>query len=245
MGGRQGGGKSVFLQNIAYHVLEAGKRVLFVSAEMGSTDLAGRWVTMISKQQVLRQNKEIDQAKAMEAVGQVSAWGNRLMVHELVSVAGVEQALKDFPGQIDLVCVDYLQKLSAINPRAKSEYERVSEVSRTLDNLCQRYQVPMIVAAQFNRRAEGQQPTIADLRDSGQIEADADMVISLWQKPEEVKQGGQKIKIYIDVLKNRNGYQIHNGEGHEHALWFDKPNFTLYETDRRFDGVEVYGQSSE
>jgi replicative DNA helicase len=236
---RQGGGKSAFMQNVALDALQGGKRVLFVTAEMSSVDMGGRWATILSKQQIMRRSEQTDLSKSTDAIAEMHDWGDRLMVRELVNVAGVEQALKDFPGQIDLVCVDYLQKLSATNPRLKSEYERVSDVSRTLDNLCQRYQVPMLVAAQFNRKAEGQQPSIADLRDSGAIEADADMVISLWQKPGEPPIHGLT-KVYLDILKNRNGYTIHNGEGAECALWFDKPHFTFTDMAQQ---PEVYGHA--
>jgi hypothetical protein len=85
----------------------------------------------------------------------------------------------------------------------------VSDVARTLDNPCQRSQVPMVVTAQFNRRAKAQQPSIADLHDCGQIEADADMITSLWQKPSDQAVCGMT-KIYADVLKNRNGDALHN-----------------------------------
>jgi replicative DNA helicase len=239
---RQGGGKSAFLQNIVLHNARAGKRVLFVSAEMGSADLGGRWVTMLSRQQVLRFEGLEDRQAVMSAIAQLRAWKDRLLVQELVNVAGIEQTLRERRGSIDLVCVDYLQKLSPLNTKARSEYERVSDVSRTLDNLCQRYQVPMVVAAQFNRRAEGQQPSIADLRDSGQIEADADLVVSLWQKPDE--QGDPaKSKVYLDILKNRNGFTLHNSPGAEYALLFDKPRFVFHNIDQHREEATPYQEA--
>lgn len=231
IGARQGVGKSAFLQNQAMHTVETGKRVLFVSAEMGSDALAGRWATIKSKQQILRFDGIADMQAATRAAGEMSEWGDRLITAEMTSVAAIESQLKSSP--FDLVCVDYLQKMTSINPKPRSEYERVSEISRTLDNMCQKYQVPMMVAAQFNRRAEGIQPSIADLRDSGQIEADADMVISIWQKNQDKDIGGRE-KLYFDILKNRNGFTLHNSpdvpDSKEFSLWFDKPNFTIFDT---------------
>lgn len=231
IGARQGMGKSAFLQNQAMHTVETGKRVLFVSAEMGSDALAGRWATIKSKQQVLRFDGVVEMTAATRAMAEMSEWGDQLITAEMTSVAAIESQLKKAP--FDLVCVDYLQKMTGINPKPRSEYERVSEISRILDNLCQKYQVPMMVAAQFNRKAEGMQPSIADLRDSGQIEADADMVISLWQKNQDKNISGHE-KVYFDILKNRNGFTLHNSSddptGKEFSLWFDKPNFTIFDT---------------
>ncbi len=231
IGARQGMGKSAFLQNQAMHTVETGKRVLFVSAEMGSDALAGRWATIKSKQQVLRFDGVVDMTAATRAMAEMDEWGDRMVTAEMTSVAAIESQLKKSP--FDLVCVDYLQKMTGINPKPRSEYERVSEISRILDNLCQKYQVPMMVAAQFNRKAEGMQPSIADLRDSGQIEADADMVISLWQTNQDKNINGHE-KVYFDVLKNRNGFTLHNSletpTGKEFSLWFDKANFTIFDT---------------
>lgn len=228
---RQGGGKSAFLQQAALHALKQGKRVLFASGEMTPDDLAGRWITQLTHQQVLR-NETYDASLAALGMAEIEGWGDRLVVHALTNVKGVEDSLRDANGEIDIVFVDYLQKLSPISSRARSEYERVSEVSRTLDNLAQEYRVPMMVAAQFNRNAEGQQPSIADLRDSGQIEADADMVLSLWGKPEE-QTDPSKAKVYCDILKNRNGFTFKNTPGGEYALWFDKPHFSFAEIEYR------------
>lgn len=226
---RQAQGKSAFLQNIALHLATTNHKVLFVSAEMSAKDLAGRWTTILSKQQVLRPDGLNNMAAAMDGMGALAEIQHNLVGAEMTSVAGIEMLLKK--QEFDLVCVDYLQKLTSINPKPKSEYERVSEISRTLDNLCQKYQIPMVVAAQFNRRAEGQQPMISDLRDSGQIEADADMVISLWQKEKGVAVNGRE-KVSVDILKNRNGYSFFNGEsGLDHFLWFDKPHFTFSDPD--------------
>src|SRR5690606_7743684 len=101
---RQGMGKSSMLQNIGLHAIKAGKRVLFVSAEMGSTDLGGRWVTILSRQQVLRFEGLQNKQAAISAIEKIHEWRDRLLVQELVNVSGIEQTLRDRAGAIDLVC---------------------------------------------------------------------------------------------------------------------------------------------
>jgi replicative DNA helicase len=72
---------------------------------------------------------------------------------------------------------------------------------------------------------------MASLRSSGHIEQAADVIVSLWSKPGE-QTDPTRAKVYMDILKNRNGYTAING-AREYALWFNKPTFTFHEIDTR------------
>jgi replicative DNA helicase len=121
------------------------------------------------------------------------------------------------------VFVDYLQLIQAANPKSP-KYEQISQISMDLKNLAKEFGVPVIALAQLNRRIDGkpdERPTAGDLRDSGQIEQDADVIIMLSRKQseediledKEIAAGisqklyafGQKSLITLDVVKNRHG----------------------------------------
>mgnify|MGYP001255441810 CR=1 FL=1 len=89
------------------------------------------------------------------------------------------------------------------------------------------YQVPMLIAVQYNRQAADGQPQMSDIKDSGQIEQDADLIISLWEK-QEAQPGSSKQIIQYDILKNRNGAKLINGTK-SYALLFDKTSLTFSE----------------
>jgi replicative DNA helicase len=87
-------------------------------------------------------------------------------------------------------------------------YEQVSEISRSLKGLARELQIPIVILSQVSRAVEGKQPSIADLRDSGSIEQDADVVMLLHRerKPEDDSDSGHDfIETKLDIAKNRNG----------------------------------------
>jgi replicative DNA helicase len=124
---------------------------------------------------------------------------------------------------VKAVFVDYLQLIQAANPKAP-KYEQISQISMDLKNLAKEFGVPVVALAQLNRRIDGkpdERPSAGDLRDSGQIEQDADVIIMLSRKQSDediiedtkISRGesarlfayGQKSLITLDVVKNRHG----------------------------------------
>jgi replicative DNA helicase len=119
--------------------------------------------------------------------------------------------------------VDYLQLIAASNPKA-SAYEKVSQISIDLKNLAKEFNVAVVALAQLNRRVDNKpddKPNASDLRDSGQIEQDADVIVMLSRKQSEVDVArdaqimsgknpdrlafGSKSLLTMDVVKNRHG----------------------------------------
>ena len=128
---------------------------------------------------------------------------------------------------LDLVVVDYLQLLRANETRGKSQYEQVSEISRTLKAIAKETGVAIMALAQLSREVEkrpDKRPMLSDLRDSGQIEQDADLVLFLFREEyylskEKPPQHNEKYtdwqgaiadargKIDFIVAKRRNGVE--------------------------------------
>jgi replicative DNA helicase len=124
---------------------------------------------------------------------------------------------------VEVVVVDYLQLIQAANPKA-SAYEKVSQISIDLKNLAKEFNVAVVALAQLNRRVDNKpddKPNASDLRDSGQIEQDADVIVMLSRKQSELDVArdtailtkghvdklafGSKSLITMDVVKNRHG----------------------------------------
>jgi replicative DNA helicase len=117
-----------------------------------------------------------------------------------------------------------LQLISASNPKA-SAYEKVSQISIDLKNMAKEFNVAVVALAQLNRRVDNKpddKPNASDLRDSGQIEQDADVIVMLSRKQSDLDVArdtailkpnghpdrlafGQKSLLVMDVVKNRHG----------------------------------------
>lgn len=125
--------------------------------------------------------------------------------------------LKAQPGGLDMLIIDYLQLVKA-DTKGYSREEQVAEVSRSLKALAKELEIPVIALAQLNREVEkrhDKRPIIADLRESGQLEQDADMIIFAWRGEYygidfyETDDSGSAAStantILLDFAKNRNG----------------------------------------
>jgi replicative DNA helicase len=228
--GRPGTGKTAWLLQVAWKLAHEGKRVLFASAEMGKESLMQRICSHIAGRNLFSvvTDQERDAFnEALEVFGRTS-----FTIQDLTAVEQLKAHL-DKHHEYDVVFVDYLQQLHT-RSGGKGEFELVTSVTRQLDAMSKMFHLPFVVASQFSRAAEGMQPSMASLRSSGQIEQAADVIISLWSKPEE-QTDPTRAKVYMDILKNRNGFTVING-AREYALWFDKPVFTFRDIDNRRAG---------
>jgi replicative DNA helicase len=102
---------------------------------------------------------------------------------------------------VDLIVVDYLQL--ARSRQLENRVQEVSEISQGLKNLARELKVPVMALSQLSRAVEtrgGKKPQLADLRESGSIEQDADVVMFLWREDDENPEN-----IMLDISKHRNG----------------------------------------
>jgi replicative DNA helicase len=226
-GARPGVGKTVVGLQLAWEISRE-QDVLFFSLEMDKTDLLKRVVAgELDIDLGLIERGELDKDQR-RAVGQlISRVENRLIVADKggQTVAQLRSYLIAVKAKRDVqvVVVDYLQLIQAANPKA-SAYEKVSQISVDLKNLAKEFGVAVVALAQLNRRVDNKpddRPNASDLRDSGQIEQDADVIVMLSRKQSETDVArdaqivagnhpdrlafGAKSLITMDVVKNRHG----------------------------------------
>ena len=177
--GRPGVGKSAFALQVANNVLNHGYKVLFVSLEMGETELLERLVMHLSD--IDGNNMKTGDLTRSEwgqtsvAVDQISKYKLdintkvRSTAHLRVEIART---------QPDLVIVDQLGLLRE-EERHMSRREEITSITRKLKLMAMDFQIPIMALAQINRDANENYPTLANLKESGSIEEDANVVIML------------------------------------------------------------------
>ena len=205
---RPSGGKSAFVQGIADHVASIGVPVLFASVEMSEDELAKRELanrahvpTPRLRPPVARRDMEVVSLSSCE-IADLPLWISTRN-HGAAGVASEARGLAR-KGGLGLVCVDYLQLL--VSDQRERRELAVAESSRTLKRLAVDLGVPVVAACQLNREVEhrdGKRPRLADLRESGALEQDADLVLLLHQDTDAESPSFGTTEVI--VAKNRNG----------------------------------------
>lgn len=209
LGGRPGMGKTICAQNIAENAAMAGKRVLFFSLEMDPIELTERYLasqaTLPYSQVRARILTDPEKARVLAFA---AIWTDRLVWHRgtrnmaVNDIVAHARAIVEQRGPLDLVVVDYLGKLRPRSGGQMSLNERVGEIASDLKNAARELDLPFLVVQQLNRAVEGRPqrvPTMSDLRDSGVIEQEADIIILLGDED------GSRSDIKAFIAKNRNG----------------------------------------
>lgn len=195
IGARPSVGKSAFTQNIALNFAKTGGKVLFVSLEMNERDLMSRFFAMDSGIPVTRFSKikrsakdpsgsEAQQEMIFEACGEFSRKydENLTILHEerITSgkLSGILRHNRNFQ-KYDLIIVDYIQLLSDQTQRGMTNAQRVGDISRNLKILAGEQKACVVGVVQLNRSAEGVEPSLHHIKDSGSIEQDANTVLLL------------------------------------------------------------------
>lgn len=215
--GRPSMGKTAFSINIAEHVaLEVNKPVAIFSMEMGGTQLAMRMIGSVGKlnQHTLRTGKleDDDWSRMTHALGRLN--DAPIFIDESAALNSLElrsraRRLHRQNGGLGLIVIDYLQLMSS--PSGKSGENRateISEISRSLKALAKELQVPVIALSQLNRSLEqrpDKRPVMSDLRESGAIEQDADLILFIYRDEVYNPDSADKGKAEIIIGKQRNG----------------------------------------
>jgi replicative DNA helicase len=208
-------GKTAFSLNIAESmVIRQKKIVAYFSLEMSKESLVTRLLASMSKINMvsLRSGRldEYSWPRMIEAASILSE--AKLFIDETSGISPIEirsrcRRLKAQYG-LDCIIIDYLQ-LMKLKEKAESREREVSEISRTLKAIAKEFQVPVMALAQLNRGVEGRaekRPMLSDLRESGSIEQDADLIMMLYRddyydKDDPEKQG----RAEVIIAKQRNG----------------------------------------
>jgi len=217
---RPGTGKTSLALGIAAQVMgdarTQGYHVLFFSLEMGQRQLARR---LLSQETGIDQTRlrtgwieEDEWERLYDAVGHISEghlWIDDTPALSLVEMRTRARRLKSEHG-MDMIIVDYMQLMRAALLGGKGPENRVQEVSaisRGLKELARELDVPVLALAQLSRAVEQRAdkvPQLSDLRESGSIEADSDVVIFLHQ-PDPRKQDEESYTLHVMIAKHRNG----------------------------------------
>lgn len=212
IGARPGVGKTVVGLQIAYHLSHQGA-VSFHSLEMSKAELLNRLYAMTSSVYLGNIEKGRLNDYDWKALAEAK---NELAASNLVVIDKGGQTINDIRahartlqqnGGLKAIVVDYLGLIRDTIPGRK-RYEAVSEFSVALKTMARDFEVPVIALAQLNRQSEGRldkMPQLSDLRDSGAIEQDADVVMLLSRHRREKDREFEMTGFTIDVAKNRHG----------------------------------------
>jgi len=233
-------GKSALVCNIAENAVLDGKAVALFSLEMSESELAQRFVASqaMIKGEDLRRGKVPEQRwpKILEACQRLSA--APLFIDDSSDTGVLEVRAKarrlhsKTDGGLGLIIIDYLQ-LMRHEGRVESRVEQVSQISRSLKGLARELGVPVIALSQLSRAVEqrgkeDKKPILSDLRESGAIEQDADLVMFIYRDEYYDKDTEREGEADIIIAKHR------NGPVGEVVLTFRKeyPKFMNYARDR-------------
>ena len=210
-------GKTAFTLNIAQNVtMLYDKTVAFFSLEMGKEQLVGRILSSVagvSSEKLRRANMDpADWEKVIAAADRMSK--SKLFIDDTpgLTVQDMRSKLRRLKVEhgLDLVIVDYIQLMQGRNSGKGSEnrQQEVSEISRNLKLIAREFNVPVIALSQLSRSVESRpdkRPVLSDLRESGSLEQDADIVIFLYRDKyyDENSEKGDNAEVLI--RKNRNG----------------------------------------
>jgi len=217
VGARPSMGKTAFLLNIAQHAaLHNHVPTAIFSLEMSKEQLGNRMLAVESgiDSQIIRTGA-LDRPEYWDRISEIMPTLSRapLYIDDTPGITITEMRAKcrrlKIERQLGLVVVDYLQLMtSPASNRPESRQQEISEISRSLKALAKEINVPMLVAAQLSRAVEARKdhrPMLSDLRESGAIEQDADVVAFLYRdeyyNPDTLKKGHAE----VIIAKQRNG----------------------------------------
>jgi len=213
---RPGMGKTSFALNIAKYVAcKVKRRVAFFSLEMTKEQLASRLLSMeaLISGTTLRTGKlsQEEWVRLIEAGDVLSRTELYMDDTPGITVPEIKAKLRRLKG-VDLIVIDYLQLMSA-SRRIDNRVQEISEITRNLKILAKEFNVPVITLSQLSRASEQRsehKPQLSDLRDSGSIEQDADIVLFLYREDyykntEGAKEDADKNSGECIVAKNRHG----------------------------------------
>ena len=189
IGARPSVGKSIIGMNILMHNAEMGKRALLINREMVKKNFGRRMISaMMGLDTESMRGGRLDEAGVQTMLNGITAihqlpidvlnWPARPSEIESAVIEKIEE------GGLDLLVIDYLQRMEP-DGRYKNLNEAIGSITWALKNMAMRYKIPIVLLSQLNRDAANKRPNMANLRDSGNVEQDADTIILLHEPNEE------------------------------------------------------------
>ncbi len=207
-------GKTAFALNIARNMAaKSGISIAIFSLEMSKEQLVSRMLSMESRvdSQSMRTGdlRDEDWTKLVEGADVIGR--SRLIIDDTpgISVSALRSKCRKYKLEHDLgiVFIDYLQLMSG-SGRSDSRQQEISDISRSLKALARELQVPIVALSQLSRAVEqrpNHRPMLSDLRESGAIEQDADVVMFIYRDDYYNKDSEKKNIAEIHIAKQRNG----------------------------------------
>jgi replicative DNA helicase len=218
IGARPGMGKSALALNMAYHACEqTNLPVVIFSLEMGGEELSMRLLSSVSKVNGHKFKMKSFMPPDLSAIAKATKTITKLPIFiddssatTLMEIMSICRKKKSEDG-IGLVVIDYLQ-LMGVNPKVPRE-QQISEISRGLKNMAKDLDCPVIALSQLNRESEAgnktgggsRRPNSSNLRESGAIEQDADVIMMIYRDEVYNKDTKEVGVAEIIITKNRGG----------------------------------------
>lgn len=216
IGARTGVGKSVFAVDSTVAACNSDRSVLFFSLEMSKKEVYQRLLSVqsdviLNKLKPGKEKTEEEKNRIKEAVDQMKEWKLEIddQPGQTVETIKAKAKLKAMsPEGLDMIIIDYLQLIKPSNSYGKNRQDQVAEISREIKILAKTLKVPVMVLVQLKRanktkeETEDELPTLDEIRESGAIAQDADVVILIHRKKKE-DDADPKATFIID--KNRAG----------------------------------------
>ncbi|MAS35956.1 MAG: replicative DNA helicase [Anaerolineaceae bacterium] len=223
--GRPGMGKTSFMLSVVLNAARLGGRIAIFTMEMGVEQIVQRFISMETgiNMQALRlgQFGPQEESRLMEAMGRLSRFP--VFIDDTPALTPLQLRTKTRrmarETGIDLVIVDYMQLMNAGGMYENNRVQEISYISRHLKELARELNVPLLSAAQLSRAVEQRQdkrPQLSDLRESGSIEQDADIVMFLYR--DEVYNEATEFPNQADIIVSKH----RNGPTGTISLYFDK-----------------------
>ena len=207
-------GKTAFVLNMAqYMAFNQNQTVAIFSLEMSKEQLVNRLFSMESRvdSQHIRTGKlsDAEWEKLIESAGMIGR--SNLIIDDTpgISISELRSKCRKFKHEqnLHMIIIDYLQLMSG-SGRSESRQQEISEISRSLKALARELQVPVLALSQLSRQVEQRpdhRPMLSDLRESGAIEQDADVVMFIYRDDYYNKDTEKKGIAEIIIAKQRNG----------------------------------------
>ncbi len=208
-------GKTAFVLNVAQYIAtHSDKAVAIFSLEMSKAQLVNRILAMESRvdAQLIRNGNlsDADWVNLMEGAGEIGK--TKLLIDDTPGISVAELRSKcrkaKLENNLGIILIDYLQLMSGGGKRSESRQQEISEISRSLKALARELEVPVVALSQLSRAVEQRpdhRPQLSDLRESGAIEQDADVVMFLYREDYYNHDTERKDIAEVIIAKQRNG----------------------------------------
>lgn len=205
IGARPSVGKSAFVTQIAMNISKQGKKVGFYNLEMQERQMYERFIVAESGIGLQRLKRAVafqgSEKERFDKANEFLKSRDNLIINTGTSKMGDIRAESKHMGY-DIIIIDYMQLITPDTSYRGNRAAEVGEISRNIKNLAMELDIPIIALSQLNRVSEAKEtkePTMAELRESGNVEQDASIILLMWNLTEDRDQKGLKAD------KNRQG----------------------------------------